>query len=287
MDSVILITGAAGKTGRELVRQLADRGIGVRAMVFRPEQAEEMLALGAREALVGDSLKPADLLRCVDGVRAVYHICPNVHPSEVEIGDATIAAARSGGVDRFVFHSVLYPDVEAMPHHWLKFRVEQKLKESGLAFTILRPCAYMQNGLARIPSLKERGKLEVPYDAGAEFSLVDLGDVATAAAVVLLEPGHEGRTYELCGSESISHHRMAREWGIALGRPVEAVAIDPAEWEMSARSSGLGDYAIDALLKMFLWYDRNGFAGSSTDLESLLSRPPTTFAEFLQGAIES
>jgi len=285
--SVILITGAGGKTGRQLVRRLADRSIRVRAMVLRPEQVEEALALGASEALVGNFLKPADLSRCVDGVRAVYHICPNVHPLEVEIGEATLAAARSAGVDRFVFHSVLYPDVETMPHHWLKFRVEQKLKESGLAYTILQPCAYMQNVLAQIRGMRELGKLEVPYDVGAELSLVDLGDVAAAAATVLLEPGHEGRTYELCGPEAISHHRMARELGTVLGRPVEAVAIDPADWERKARWSGLGDYAIDALLKMFSWYDRNGFAGSSTDLESLLAKPATSFAKFVQEAIES
>jgi len=283
VDSVILVTGAAGKTGQQLVRQLADMGTRVRAMVLRPEQVEEALALGASEALVANFLKPADLSRCVDGARAVYHMCPNVHPQEVEIGEATIAAAQSAGVDRFVFHSVLYPDVEAMPHHWLKFQVEQKLKESGLKFTILQPCAYMQNVLTQISRMKQFGQLEVPYDVGAELSLVDLGDVAAAAATVLLEPGHEGLTYELCGPEAISHYRMARELGTVLGRPVEAVAIDPADWETSARAAGLGDYAIDALLKMFSWYDRNGFAGSSTDLESLLAKPATSFAKFVQG----
>ena len=287
VDSVILVTGAGGKTGRQLVRQLADRGIGVRAMVIRPNQVEEMLALGAHEARPGNLLDTGDLSRCMDGVQAVYHICPNVHPREVEIGEATIAAARSAGVGRFVFHSVLYPDVEAMPHHWQKWRVEQELRASGLAFTILQPCAYMQNVLAQLQGIRDHGRLEEPYDVGAEFSVVDLGDVAAAAATVLLDPGHEGLTYALCGPEPISHRRMARELGTVMGRPVEAVAIDPADWEMSARSSGLGDYAIDALLKMFLWYDRNGFAGSSTDLESLLARPATPFSEFVQGAIES
>ena len=68
--------------------------------------------------------------------------------------------------------------------------------------------------------------------------------------------------------------------------PNSAVASDPADWEKKARSSGLEDYAIDALLKMFLWYDRNGFTGSSTDLESLLARPSTSFAAFVQEAIE-
>jgi len=73
--------------------------------------------------------------------------------------------------------------------------------------------------------------------------------------------------------------------GAVVGWPVEAIVTDPEDWEARARSSGLADYGIDALLKMFLWYDRNGFAGSSTDLESLLARPSTSFTEFVQGAI--
>jgi len=280
--SVILVTGAAGKTGRALVQRFAGAGLDVRAMVFRPEQVDEMLSLGARGALVGDLLEPADLSRAVDGVRAVYHVCPNVHPRELKIGEATIAAARSSGVERFVFHSVLYPDVEAMPHHWLKSRVEQHLKESGLAFTILQPCAYMQNILAQLPGIRTNGKLEVPYDVEAKLSVVDLRDVAAAAVAVLTKSGHAGHTYEICGPEAISHSRMAEVFAASLGRPVEAVAIDPMDWEAEARAAGLGDDAIDPLLKMFRWYDRNGFAGSPADLESLLGRPPTSFAEFVR-----
>ena len=284
---MILVTGAAGKTGRQVIRHLADTGTDVRAMVRIPEQVEPLLALGAREAVAGDLLDLADVRCAMDGVRAVYHICPNVHPRESDIGDSVISAARAAGVDRFVFHSVLRPDVEAMPHHWLKFQVERKLRESGLGFTVMRPCAYMQNVLAQLPLMVDTGKFEVPYDVDAKFSLVDLRDVAAAAVKVLLKPGHKGRTYELCGPEPTSHRRMASELGTVLERPVEAIAVDLDDWEAKALSSGVGDYAIDALLKMFMWYDRNGFTGSATDLESLLGRPSTSFAEFVQGAIEN
>ena len=145
--------------------------------------------------------------------------------------------------------------------------------------------AELASTSAQIRAAKECGRLEVPYGVEAKISVVDLRDVAAAAATVLLKPGHESCTYELCGPEPISHRRMARELGIVLERPVEATAIDRADWERKVRSSGLGDYAIDSLLKMFLWYDRNGFTGSATDLESLLGRPSTSFAEFVQGAI--
>ena len=281
---MILVTGAAGKTGQEVVRRIAETGESVRALVFRPGQADGIVGLGAPEVLGGDFLDETGLMRSLDGVRAVYHICPNVHPREVEIGEAAISGASGAGVDHFVFHSVLSPGVEAMPHHWLKFEVEQKLRGSGLTFTILRPCAYMQNLLPQIPPMAARGTLEIPYDVEAKLSVVDLQDVAAAAAKVLTESGHEGNTYELCGPEPISHRRMARTFGSVLGRPVEAIAMDPAEWEHRARSSDLGDYAIDALLKMFAWYDRNGFVGSPSDLERLLGRSAGSFLEFARRA---
>ena len=282
---MILVTGAAGKTGRRVVQRLADTGTEVRAMLHTPEQLEPLLELGAREVMVGDLQTVDDVSRAMDGVRTVYHICPNVHPREIEIGERAIAAALAAGVDRFVFHSVLHPGVEAMPHHWLKHQVERKLARSGLSFSILQPCAYMQNLSAHVPRMTVHGRLEVPYDVGAEFSLVDLRDVAAAATTVLTQSGHEGRTYELCGPEPLSHTRLARTFESALGRPVEAVSSDPAEWEKKARSSGLSDYAVDALMKMFRWYDRNGFVGSPEDLESLLARPATSFADFVAEVI--
>ena len=279
---MILVTGAAGKTGREVIRRLADADTEVRALVRTPEQVEPLLALGAREAVTGDLLEAADVSAAMEGVRAVYHICPNVHPGELEIGGLAIEAAAAAGVDRFVFHSVLYPDVEAMPHHWLKFRVEQKLRASGLTSTILRPCAYMQNLLPYLPAMRDRGRLAVPFSVLAAFTLVDLRDIASAAAKVLLGAGHEGRTYDLCGPEALSHTRMAGLFESALGRPVEAVAVDSSEWEEEARVSGLSEYAIDALRRMFLWYDRHGFAGGCGDLESLLEKPASPLADFVR-----
>ena len=279
---MILVTGAAGKTGRQLIRRLADTGAEVRALVRTPEQVEPLLALGAREAVTGDLLEVADVSAAMEGVRAVYHICPNVHPGELEIGGLAIEAAAAAGLDRFVFHSVLYPDVEAMPHHWLKFRVEQKLRASGLTSTILRPCAYMQNLLAYLPAMRDRGRLAVPFSVLAAFTLVDLRDVASAAAKVLLGAGHEGRTYDLCGPEALSHTRMAGLFESALGRPVEALGVDSSEWEEEARVSGLSEYAIDALRRMFLWYDRHGFAGGCGDLESLPERPASPLADFVR-----
>ncbi|MFQ5746975.1 MAG: NmrA family NAD(P)-binding protein, partial [Gemmatimonadota bacterium] len=169
----VLVTGAAGKTGRAVIRALAARGDRIRGLVRRPEQAAELEAQGEAETIAGDLLDPDALARACAGTRAVYHICPNLHPAEAEIGRAAIEAARAAGVERFAFHSVLHPQIEAMPHHWRKLRVEEALIESGLPFTILQPAAYMQNVLGRLAEIAETGRHRVPYPVETRLCLVD------------------------------------------------------------------------------------------------------------------
>jgi uncharacterized protein YbjT (DUF2867 family) len=222
----------------------------------------------------------ATMDRAARGARAIYHICPNVHPEEVAIGRAAIAAARSAGVQHFVYHSVLHPQVEAMPHHWLKMRVEERLFESGLNCTILQPAAYMQNVLAQWEHVLEQGVYSVPYAVDTRLGMADLEDVAQAAAIVLTEAGHEGATYELAGAEALTQIEVAAILSQQLGRPVRAEAVPLGTWEKRARESGLGEYQVRTLLKMFRYYERFGFWGNPRVLTWLLGRPPTTFAGF-------
>ena len=129
---MILITGAAGKTGKAILRALTKRGQLVKALVFRAEQVQEVEGLGAKDVLVGDMRSQDILEKAMQGVNSVYHICPNVHPDETTIGEKIIDAALANKITHFVYHSVLHPQIEAMPHHWRKMGVEEALLESGL-----------------------------------------------------------------------------------------------------------------------------------------------------------
>jgi uncharacterized protein YbjT (DUF2867 family) len=290
---MILVTGAAGKTGRAIIRALSARGATLRALVHRPEQTQAVEKLGAHEVLVGDMRAPTTMARAAQGVQRVYHICPNVSPDEVTIGQVAIEAARSAGVEHFVFHSVLHPQTEAMPHHWRKLRVEEQLfktsassvEPSGLPYTILQPAAYMQNVLAYWDQILEQGVYPVPYAVQTRLGLVDLEDVAEAAAIVLTEPGHAGATYELAGAEAMSQTELAALLGHKLGRPVHAQAVSREVWEQGARAAGLGDYQVRTLLKMFRYYECYGFWGNPRVLGWLLGRPPGTFADLLERVV--
>ena len=279
---MILVTGAAGKTGQAIVRALGERRQAVRAFVRRDDYVGRLQGLGAREVVVGNLEFPEDVADAARGARAIYHICPNMHPEEVRIGEIVIAAAQSADCERFVYHSVLHPQTEAMPHHWRKLRVEEKLLESGLAFTILQPTAYMQNVLAGWQAILDHGVYAVPYSNETRISMVDLADVAEAAAKILTEPGHEGATYQLCGLGYLSQLEVAARIGERVKREVRAEVVPLDTWKTQARAAGLADDKVETLAKMFLYYERHGLRGNAQVLEWLLGRPPASFERFLE-----
>jgi uncharacterized protein YbjT (DUF2867 family) len=283
---MILVTAAAGKTGRAVLRALAGRGEPVRALTHRPDQARSLQALGIQETLVGDLLHRADMQRAVDGVRAIYHMAPNVSPDEVLMGEIVIAAARSAGVGRLVLHSVLHPHIEAMPHHWLKARVEELLFASGLPFTILQPTVYMQNVAAAWDEIVRQGRYPVPYSPETRLSLVDLEDVGQAAAQVLTEAGHLGATVELVGTPGLSPREIVEVLTSELRRPVVAEVVPLEAWERKARASGLGEYQVSALVRMFSYYEAHGLTGNPQALRGVLGREPTSFTTFVQRVIQ-
>jgi NAD(P)H dehydrogenase (quinone) len=283
---MILVTGAAGKSGRAVITALTQQGAAVRAYVRRAEQVATVQVAGAVEAAIGDLQDAVALQQAAQGVRALYHICPNMHPAEIAIGRQVIAAAQAAKVDHFVYHSVLHPQTATMPHHWHKLQVEEALFESRLPFTVLQPTAYMQNILAGWAKLQSEGRYTVPYPAATRLALVDLEDVAAVAATVLTQPGHHGAIYELVGTAPLSQHEVATVLSETLARPVQVETITHAEWEHAARIAGLNDYAVETLLKMFIYYEQYGLVGNTNVLSWLLGRSPTALAAFVQrGAV--
>ena len=278
---MILVTGSAGKTGRAVLKALTESGASARAVVYRPEQVPIIKELGVYDITIGDLRDPSAMHDAAQGIRAIYHICPNVDPHELEIGKLMIETAELAGIDQFVYHSVLHPQVESMPHHWKKLRVEERLFESKLAWTILQPAIYMQNILVHKDSSLTKGIYPVPYNVERQFSLVDLDDVAEAAKLILTTSGHSGATYELVGTLPLSSIDIASAISRKLDIHVEAVQVSLNAWERRARTSGFDDYQRSALVKMFEYYDNFGMTGSSNILSYLLSRRPTTFNNFL------
>ncbi len=282
---MILVTAAGGKSGKAVIRQLAMKNQKVRALLHKPGEESIMKEFGAAEAVAGDMTDQDFMNMASRGVDAVYHIGPSVNPDEAMMGLIAIKAAVKEGVKRFVFHSVLHPQIPALTHHRQKLRVEEELIQSGLSFTILQPASYMQNILQSLEMIKKTGVHSMPYSVQTRTTLVDLDDVGEAAAKVLTENGHDGATYELCSPDSLSVAEIAGILSEQLGIAVKAEAVPPDAWMKRAMSSGLSEYSAAALARMFEYYEKFGFRGNPNVLSWLLGRKPGAYIDFIKKVI--
>jgi uncharacterized protein YbjT (DUF2867 family) len=272
---MIVVTAAAGQTGTAVVRALRSRGAAVRAVVSRPGPRPVLTALGA-EVAVAELTQPLPWSDVLAGAEALHLIWPNFDPDEAEGARALFGEARRAGVRRVVYHSVLRPQARAMPHHAAKDRAEEALDAAGLAWRVLQPCAYAQNLDDQLPEVAVTGRLRSPWGLRTGQSLVDLADVAEAAAVLLTEDGLDGGTFEAVGPEPLTAPRLAELIGDRLGREVTAEDVLP-QGDVPAA------YAGRCRRLMFEHYRAHGFTGSPRVLTALLGRPPRGYAEHLAG----
>jgi len=279
---MILLTGANGKSGRAIIQALAKQELVMRAMVRSSNQINELKALGAVDCIVANLSKPEETASACRGILQIYLLCPNMHPDEIGLAENVIAAAKIANVERIVYHSVLHPQTQKMPHHWSKLRVEELLFESGVPYTILQPAAYMQNVLTNWPTIVKEGVYRVPYALSTRLGMVDLNDVAAAAATVLASDSYTYGSYELCGPQLLDQRQVAQKISQQIGKPVAAVELSHATWSHNAQQAGLSDLQIDWLIKMFDYYEAFGFWGNSTALANILGRTPNSFENFLQ-----
>ena len=279
---MVLVTGAGGKTGLAVIRALKQAGLETRALVNRERYIDKVLNAGAVDIAIGD-MRELDILdNAMRDIESIYHICPNVHPDELHIGQRVIKSAKKRSVSLLVYHSVLRPQTVKMPHHWQKLLLEEAILESGLTYIILQPAPYMQNLLASWNSIANEGQYRIPYNVGTLLSLVDLNDVAEAAATVLTSNEFHFGVFELCGSGPISQIDVADIISRELDRTVKAVEIPIEEWKQQVVDGSLNEYAIEALELMFRYYNAYGLVGNVQVLSSILNRRPASLSDFVQ-----
>lgn len=277
----ILVTGAAGITGKAVINNLKEKSVSVRAMIHKESERDIVLGYGATEITVGDVRNPDDVARAVDGVDNIYHICSTANPSEDKIGNIIINEAEKHGVTRFVYHSVLHSILDDLPHHRRKLAVERMLMDSNLAYTIIQPAALMQNLV--LPPIINEGVFHQKFftNGDTRMNLVDLNDVAEFAAIALTETGFEYGTYEICGPQNLSLDDMTDIFSEVFNREVTPEFVTDEAFAAQMQKAGRPDGIIQTLLKMFHHYNRNGFMGNPYAATYLLGRNPKSLKEYL------
>ena len=280
---MILVTGATGNNGGEIIAALAAKGRSdIRALVRSPEKEAAKVAafekLGV-DVAQGDLAKPETLGPAFEGVERVLLLSP-VNPNTVELQGNGVAAAKAAGVRHIVKFSMIGAAKDSpVPLGQWHAEAEALVEASGLAWTHIRPNDLMRyNTQLLMPTVLTDG---VIYDSlgDAKISMVAERDVAEVAAEVLTKKGHEGQRYVLTGPESLSFDDVARELGRALGKEVRYEPISPEQAGKTMLAAGLPPAAVD-LVQALRAYERTGANAPTTDtVARLLGRPASPFAD--------
>lgn len=274
----VLVTAARGKTGRRIIDALRRAGgsdLSIRALSRSP------LEHGDVEMVIGDMDDPAVRERAVAGADLVIHYGPTMHPREVSMGTGMIDAARAANVARFVFISVIHPEIEDLLNHQSKLRIEAHLINSGLDWTVLRPQHYFQN--IDPASAIAQGFLAMPYPSTTSLGHVDMNDLADAAAIVALEQGHSFATYDISSDEHLTVDALAATISQISGAEVVPREVNPYDIikHMGAHRT-VSAYTEEAFHRLTGYYARRGISGNSNVLTWLLKRKPGGFEEYVR-----
>jgi len=282
MSMKVLVTGSHGRTGKPIVKSLAERGATVVAFVRDSAQEKEMEALGASSVAVGDMKDPKSISAAVTGCDTIVHIGPPMHPHEKTMTSHFVEAARKNSISRFIYYSVMHPLRREVRHHRLKLDTEEMLIESGLPYTIIQPIRYMQHLEPIWNRVINDGVHAMPFNTHVKFNVVDLLDLAEATAVMSLEDGWLYGTFELAGPEALSQSEMADVLSEVLGKPVYAEAIPISIMQEKAITSGVSKDRVEQMTIMNEHYDSFGFLGNPRILATVLGRAPTTFETYVR-----
>jgi uncharacterized protein YbjT (DUF2867 family) len=277
---MILITGASGNAGGAVLREVLKNGSSVQAM-YRSKEDTAKVPQGAT-AVIADFADQQSLSRALEGIDTVYLVCSPVREL-VQLESNMIDACREAGVKRIVLNSALGAGDFAKSFPSWHRKVEDKLKGSGMDFTILRPNGFMQNLIAYFaPSIRAEGAF-YQSTGNAKVSHIDVRDIAVAAAKILSSPAHHsGKIYELNGAEALSYAEIAEKISKATGRKVQYVDIPANAQRKALLDMGMPDFLVTALLELQEYYASGKASKVDGTLESLIPRAPTTMDEFLK-----
>ena len=206
-------------------------------------------------------------------------------PKETEIAKRITDRCLDNKTERMILYSVLHPLLQDVPHHKKKLAAERYLVNSGQKYTILQPSRYMQHLIPIWNKIIETRIHSMPFSIETKFSLVDLEDLAEAAATISIDKGHDGATYELAGPEKLSQIDMARILSDLTGKKIRARAKPMKEFKAWAEINEISAARIETMVAMNRHYDVHGLVGNPNVLSWILGRTPRTFEEFVKREI--
>jgi uncharacterized protein YbjT (DUF2867 family) len=278
-NPLILVTGATGTVGAEVVKQLIDNRQQVRVLVRDPAKARRFG--GSVEVTHADLSTPDTLIPVFAGVEKAF-VGVSVGPELARLENNGFAAAKAAGVKHVVKLSGRDLNADFMAGAKLAqmhTESEQRLRASGMAWTVLRSGWFASNIL--MWRVMEQGGLFLPAGDGKDVP-IDPRDIAAVAVKALTRPGHEGKTYEITGPEFLTYAEMIRKVAIATGKPVAYMDTPEATVREGMLAAGINPEMVNSFLQYFSGVKAGKIHPPTTGVDEVLGRPPRTFDEWLR-----
>ncbi len=273
---MILVTGATGNIGRELVRELDEKCADYRILVRDPARAAGLPGRGER--IVGDLGDPATLIPAFDGADKLFLLTPGIGTEHTA---NAVAAAKAAGVEHIAHVSSFNVLGDPMPamgrwHH----QREQIVRDSRIPATFLRPGGFMTNAFDWVPTIRAGRYVIDPVGPG-RYAPIDPADIAAVAALALIENGHDGKCYVPTGDELMTVAEQVQILAKTTGLTIEVhEAATPAEAVQARFPNGAPSALAEAITEGFTLMRANTVGFRTDTVEQLLGRRPRTFADW-------
>lgn len=276
----LLITGATGSVGTQLVKKLVNMNVSFRALVRNNDQGDLMSHLAQTEIAVGDLSDSDSLVQALQGIEKAFLLTNSSEQAE-ELQLNFVNAAYKAGVKHIVKLSQLAAD-ENSPVRFLRYHavVENRIKELGMNYTFLRPNLFMQGLIAFGHSIKYEGKFYGSL-GNAAVSAVDIRDIAGVAAKVLTENGHENKTYNITGEESLTHFQMAEILSRILKTEISYIDLNSEQMQGALTVAGFPEWQIGGLIEDYAHYARGEASEISNTVHNITRQPAIGFEQFV------
>ena len=274
MSGKILVTGATGKVGSEIVKQMVAQHLEVRAGAHHPDKTK---APAGVEVVHFDYADPASIKAALEGVEGLFFMSPPPQAESSQMAQTVVDLAKQAGVK----HIVKLSAAGAESNETMQLRIDEKMVEaSGIPYTHLRPSFFNQNfSTGQAQSIKQ-GAIYLPAGDG-KTGFIDTRDIAAVAIAAFTNPAkHANKAYTLTGSEALDHYQVVELISKAAGKEIKYVAMSDEEYRAMANSQSWPQPVIELMSNLYGMVRQGWTAGLSSDVSAVLGREPITFAQY-------
>jgi uncharacterized protein YbjT (DUF2867 family) len=275
---MILVTGASGNVGSQVLQQVAKIGEPVKAL-YRSQKDAAGFPAGVLP-VIADFADRAALDRVLQGVDQVFLVCAPV-PQLVELESNAIDACKAAGVKHLVLNSAMGAGTFDSSFPQWHAQVEKVVAASGVRHSIIRPNSFMQNIVNFYASSIRARRAFYAAMGNARVSFIDTRDIAAFVAQLLRSPAHQGKTYELNGPEALTYSEVAEEISQVTGSLAHYVDIPVSQQRQAMLDQGMPSWQVDALLELQRYYTEGGGGEVDDSFTRVVGRQPTRLKQYL------